>query len=66
MFIADQDEQFIADAIAKYAGYIPASVYRYTAIVKDTKHLTLLLKAPDLIAQATAIFSRESYPKRKK
>ena len=52
MLIADEDEQFIAPAIAEYANFIPQSVPRYTEIIKDTKHLTLLLQAPTLIAQA--------------
>lgn len=50
LFIAAADEQFIADAIASYADYIPSSVYRYTEIVPHTKHLTILLQAPSIIA----------------
>jgi alpha-beta hydrolase superfamily lysophospholipase len=51
LFIASDDEQFSPDAIAQYAHYIPAATYRYTEIV-DAKHLSILLKTPNLIAQS--------------
>lgn len=59
MFIASDDEQFIAQEIMKYADYIPAGVYRYTEIINNTKHLTLLLQAPELINQMVERFSAE-------
>lgn len=56
MFIASDDEQFIAREIMKYAQYIPIGVYRYAEIVNNTKHLTLLLQAPALINQMVEQF----------
>ncbi len=49
MIIADEDEQFNAQAIAAYADALPAATTRFVEIIPDTQHLTLLLQAPRLI-----------------
>lgn len=56
MFVASDDEQFIAPEIMKYAQSIPIGIYCYAEIV-NAKHLSILLQAPELIKQMIEQFA---------
>lgn len=50
LYIGDADEQFIPEKVVEYAKYNPDFVT--AEIVPQSKHLSILLEAPKLIAQA--------------
>jgi hypothetical protein len=52
LFIASDDEQFIADKIAGYKKYVPNDIVKQSMveIIPGTKHLDILLSVADRCA----------------
>jgi acylglycerol lipase len=54
LYIGEEDEQFIPQAVVAYKNYaLQVETQSYAHIIPRVKHISLLLHAPDLIAQAT-------------
>ena len=58
LFVGDQDEQFIPEKVIAFGDYLSpsAKTHSYAQLIAGASHLSIILEAPHLLAQALEKF----------